>query len=63
VFSILMPPGIAPKEEKDHLVWLQEDLGKDENSRFRVSDAEERALGPNEEDPRLRAVGLPCELE
>jgi MoaA/NifB/PqqE/SkfB family radical SAM enzyme len=62
VFCVLMPPGLDPKEE-DHLAWLEERLGKGENRRFRVSDAEEWEFGPREKDPRLRTVDLPCALE
>jgi radical SAM superfamily enzyme YgiQ (UPF0313 family) len=59
VFWILMPPGIDPGEEEDHLAWLEKHFGKDENRRLRVSEAEEWEFGPREGDPRLRAVGLP----
>jgi hypothetical protein len=59
VFWILMPPGIDPEEEKDHLAWLEDHVGAEGGFRFRLADAEELALGPHEEDLRLRAVGLP----
>ena len=61
MFCILMPPGIDPEEEADHLAWLEEHLGKDENRGFRVSDAEEWELGSGEEDPHLRAVRIASE--
>jgi radical SAM superfamily enzyme YgiQ (UPF0313 family) len=61
VFCILMPPGIDHEEEEDHLAWLEARLGGGGGFRFRLADAEDWAIGPHEEDPRLRAVGLTSE--
>jgi hypothetical protein len=59
VFWILMPPGIDPEEEKDHLAWLEDHVGAEGGFRFRLADVEEWTLGSHEEDPRLRGMGLP----
>jgi radical SAM superfamily enzyme YgiQ (UPF0313 family) len=61
VFWILMPPGMDPEEEEDHLAWLKDHVGGEGGFRFRLADAEDLALGPHEEDPRLRGVGLSCD--
>jgi len=61
VFWLLMPPGIDPEEEQDHLAWVEDRVGREGEVRFRLADAEEWAVGTLEEGPLLRAVGLTCE--